>query len=1043
MEFKKRSTGKIRGRGLASDFATVERLIVSEPQPTWRGFEQRVVPWFLKHDRSLGISKYWPWDEWPARRKHGYQRQDVGIDGVAETTGGELWAIQAKFSDDPHTQLTWTDLATFFGHAARPSRRVFHRRVVVTNTWRPNATAQKQFDANPDTLWLGRRAFLDAELDWSALDTGKSPHRPPRSLRPHQQEALAAIQRSLRESPRTQVRMACGTGKTLTALRLKEAQKAKRTLVLVPTISLVRQTLRTWTADARDEFNFIAVCSDKTVSQQDSPTESAGMEALAPTTDPVAIARFLRQRDRDLVVFATYQSSPRVAAAQRQARVPAFDLIICDEAHKTAGTRRGGPFRIVLDEDRLRRKRVVFMTATPRIYSAAVKAAVDEWDLQIASMDDELTYGPIAFNLSFGEAIARGLLADYQVAVIAVSSEEAMQAVANRAFLQVDEHLLTAETAATFVALGKAIRRFGLRKIISFHGRVNTARRFAEDSGGTGAPEVLRALGLQPDGGLWSEHVSGVMSALERGEILSEFEHTQQTALLSNARCLTEGIDVPDVDAVAFMEPRRSHVDITQAVGRALRTSNAKEVGTILLPIFVPEGANAAELVETSEFAQIADVLLALRAHDDRLSKALNELRTQLGERPSRTARDEAGFLATHVFIDLPARFNAKQMLATIDARLVRLSTSHLHETLGLLRRYVAQHGWARFRADTVFEGVHLGRWVVNRRRDHKLGRLRPWLRAELEGIQGWTWDALEERYREVLALLREFLSQGGWEAFKRADTTYKGEDLGDWVANRRQDFKKRRLEPWVVDELERIPGWSWNPLDAERRRKLDLVKSFAAARGIEKMTARTSYRGEKIGVFISSLKRWRTAARARAGDNPFPKWIEDELSAIPGFTWDPFADEFARKLALLTEYAERRGLDSIRGTTVYRGVRLGSFVEVLRATKRGKKMGRTRPQELSAERIAALESIPGWSWDPQRASDERKLAALTSFIETHGVASLRQTTVHGGVQIGVFVNQIRSASKRPGHLTKRDRDWLIAKFRRFGLLDQPSGRDG
>jgi predicted helicase len=260
--------------------------------------------------------------------------------------------------------------------------------------------------------------------------------------------------------------------------------------------------------------------------------------------------------------------------------------VICDEAHKTAGW-QSGTFATVLDERKIRARRRLFMTATPRIYGRKIQNDA-EGDFRVHSMDDEQVYGPVAYSMSFATAIKNRpapLLCDYRVVAISVSDTEARQAIKDRLLIRLDERLADAETVASHVAVGKAIRRFRLKKLISFHSRVAAAQTFAGDAS-DGFASTLKRARLRPHD-LWTAHVAGDMSAGERDSLLHQFGRATGVALLANARCLTEGIDVPSTDSVVFIDPRQSKIDIVQAIGRAIRLSPKKRVGTIVVPVVI------------------------------------------------------------------------------------------------------------------------------------------------------------------------------------------------------------------------------------------------------------------------------------------------------------------------------------------------------------------------------------------------------------------------------------------------------------------------
>jgi predicted helicase len=499
-----------------------------EPNARGRQFEH-VCKWFFSTDPvyKAELCRTWLWNEWPGR-----WAADAGIDLVAEARDGGLWAIQAK-AYDPRYSIKKSDVDTFLSESARPE---FSFRLLVTTTNEIGATAKRTLEAQEKP---GHVLFL-ADLEKATIDWPASPDdlvaRPPRPKkpRPHQRRAIREVSRGFGTGDRGQLLMACGTGKTLTSLWIAEALGSERTLVLVPSLSLLAQTLREWVANATREFSFLPVCSDETVSDGDSAVSKTSDLAFPVTTDPVAIASFLRKRG-PRVVFSTYQSSPQVAAAL-VGRVPGFDLAVADEAHRCAG-RVSGEFATILDDRAIRAKRRLFMTATPRYFTGRVIKEAAELDLEVASMDDETRFGPVFHRLTFGEAIEKELLSDYQVAVVVVDDDTCRDYAERGSFVTTDGFTVTdARTLASQIGLAQAMRRYDLRRTVSFHSRVKWARDFSRSLPGVIAWMPPRT---RPRGNLWSSYVSGDMASGHREVLLGRLRDLSGgRGLLSNARCL-------------------------------------------------------------------------------------------------------------------------------------------------------------------------------------------------------------------------------------------------------------------------------------------------------------------------------------------------------------------------------------------------------------------------------------------------------------------------------------------------------------------------
>lgn len=595
------------------------------------------------------FSKIWHWTEWPGR-----WGIDKGIDLVAQTTDGRLWAIQAK-AVSPDRSIPKSELDSFLSES---NRRAFDFRLIIATTDDIGRNAQDTIRGQEKPVGLVLRGdLLNADVVWPTF-IGEPPRPlPKRKPRPHQAAAVRAVLRGFQGVDRGQLIMACGTGKTLTALWIGEKLKSRRTLVLVPSLSLVSQTLSEWGRNSTRPFDALVVCSDDTVTDRgDDPAVISTSDLGIPvTTEIAAIRGFLsqRRRGRSAVVFCTYQSSDRIAAAQKR-WVPHFDLVIADEAHRCTGP--AGTFTTVLDASNIKARRRLFMTATPRYFTGRVKKRAEELEYELASMDDESHFGPVFYRLTFETAISAGLLTDYQVVVIGVSQAELRQWAEEGRLVRTRDGLLTdARTLAAQVGLAKAMRTHDLTKIITFHSSVAKARRFTDPLVAESLVGVIDRMSRssKPTGELWSAHISGETPTGRRKTLLDKFKGLPNgiRGVLSNCACLGEGVDVPVLDGIAFIDPKRSMVDIIQAVGRVMRRAEDKRIGTVVIPVFVDESDDADQSLCNSAFEPVWQVLRALRAHDSKLADELDDLRLKLGSRSLNGGRIQ---LPAKIKLDVP-----------------------------------------------------------------------------------------------------------------------------------------------------------------------------------------------------------------------------------------------------------------------------------------------------------------------------------------------------------------------------------------------------
>ena len=469
---------------------------------------------------------------------------------------------------------------------------------------------------NTVEIGLDRWQSLDHET-WGLIVgklKGRSARPDARSPRPHQRAAISAAKiHFVRDgAARGRMIMPCGTGKSLAAYWIAEALKAKTILVAVPSLALIRQSLADWTREflARGQVpDWICVCSDETVGnlERDEFVGEVYELGLPTHTEPKEIAALLRAHSNGpKIVFTTYQSSDKLAAAARQARIR-FDLAILDEAHKTVGV-RSKKFGTLLRGKKINVRRRLFMTATERVFRG------DSDD--VLSMDNERDYGKCFFQMSYKEAIRRHIISDYKILTVTVSNNRIRRLIEKNRILNLklrDLDEAAAQSVATGIALKRVFNKQGIKHAISFHRSIRAADRFREQQD---AFNRIRDIGPRTI----NFHISSKKTAGERSDLLREFVSHKRT-LMTNARCLTEGVDVPAIDCVVFADPKQSRIDIVQAAGRALRRYPGKDYGYILLPLIVPPKMKFEDFAETTAFWQVANTITALSTQDERIAE--------------------------------------------------------------------------------------------------------------------------------------------------------------------------------------------------------------------------------------------------------------------------------------------------------------------------------------------------------------------------------------------------------------------------------------
>lgn len=587
-----------------------------------RAFERLTQIYLRTNPTYIAVLKHvWRLPEVPAevRTRLCLPGADEGIDLIAEGHDGGFWAIQCKYVSRATATVTRGALATFsqlaFGHC----RHISLALVAHTSSQPIKKIELLHATQLPLATWV--------ELDWPSIHTGIS-HRAarptPRWPRPHQQRAIDAAREHFVEQGHTRGRlvMPCGTGKTLAAFWIARALGGRNILVAVPSLALVKQTVEDWAREwvAHGERPALTiVCSDQSTGQlaPDSFVSNTYDLGLPTHTDVDEIAaRLDAHRDERHLVFTTYQSSRVLAHAARHAGIT-FDLAILDEAHKTVGAKTKA-FAILLHDRNVPIARRVCMTATERV----LRGRNDD----VLSMDDASVYGQRFHLYTFKQAIADGVVSDYRILTVTVAEQTIARYVRENRLLTLDgakDALATREATALAagVALQRAFRDYGITHAISFHRSIRVAQQFRDQQDA-----------LDDGTGIVNLHISGELPAGRRSALLDHFT-TCDRALVTNARCLTEGVDVPAIDCVLFADPKASTVDIVQATGRAMRRAAGKNYGYVLLPLVVPDGMTVDEFTETTPFKHIARVVTTLSTQDDRIAEEFRAI--MRGEIPS------------------------------------------------------------------------------------------------------------------------------------------------------------------------------------------------------------------------------------------------------------------------------------------------------------------------------------------------------------------------------------------------------------------------
>ena len=951
---------------------------------------ERFVKWFLKTDPEWHsqVEEVWLWDEYPER-----WGPDCGIDLIFKHKNGKIWAVQAKCIS-PEDDIKKSEIDSFLSESS--DARIDGRLLIASTDGIGRNSLQVIERQEKQVVCFLLDQFRHSEIGFpsSPDDLNKGRRKDPRTPRPHQIEAIDAVAEGFKNADRGQLLMACGTGKTLTALWIKERLRAKRSLVLVPSLSLLSQILREWTASASEPFDWICVCSDKSVAKKDRVEDdwiSNTSEIGAPvTSDPKEIKEFL-QRDNSQVVFSTYQSSQLISEAQEDSYVPEFDIAFADEAHRCAG-KVSDAFGCVLDDEKIRSNKRLFQTATPRVLSKQIKHKAKEYEIEIASMDDHSVFGNILYQLNFSTAIKKDLLSDYRVVVVGVDDPMVEERIRNRDFLATSNAIETdAETLASHIALAKATKDYELNRVITFHSRIKSAREFAEQHN-----EIINWMPEAdcPQGDISVNHVSGDMTSKERNKRIYQLKNLgkNERGILANARCLSEGVDVPTLNGIAFIDPRKSQVDIIQAVGRAIRKSEDKSYGTIVIPVYLADVENAEDEILASRFKDVWEIVLALKSQDDSLLKTIDRLRIEMGTRGQEYLENKE--LEKKVILDLPKKIR-NDFSNSIRLLLIKNTSDDWLEKFGLLKDLYEKYG----SAFVIRDDDTLNNWVKDQRVSYKKGIISQ-KRIDLLNSISFCWDIYAAKWFSKFNELKDFKLITG-----HLLVPMDNKQLYGWIGSQRRDLIADKLSKQKIELLNSI-NFIWDPKEEKWQIKYNQLKKYHLIYGhtnppIDELysslanwcaSQRKIYRKNELSqdriLLLENIdfnfnpldKLWKdqfnelkkfkllkghTRPVKGKDDNTLSSWVfkqrryykhsklsKDKIALLNSidFVWDPEDEDWQKNYRDLKEFKKKYGhLKQKFGVFLYRWVRTQNL--------------NYHEKKLLQNRIDLLESIEGWEW--------------------------------------------------------------------------------
>jgi superfamily II DNA or RNA helicase len=896
-----------------------------------------------------------------------------GIDGVYEDASGNIIPYQVKYRTDKET-LPYGEVSSFLGITEESLKD----RVIFTNARNLAADITKR---------KGLRSFKAAQFhslteeDFDRIHAWLSDKKPAFhrwTPRPHQKEAIEKITAALKVADRTTAVMACGTGKTLVALWAAEAQNPKTVLVLVPSLALLSQTLPEWCKQTSwgDRFRYLCVCSDSSVDRsanEDEYTLKQSDLEFSVTTEAKVVKDFLSTNQSGVkVIFSTYQSAEVVAEGLEGKTI---DLGIFDEAHKTTGPREG-LFAFGLNDKNIQIGKRLFLTATPRHYDFNKRNK--DGDMQVVSMSDEATYGKVSYRLSFSDAVAADIIVPYKVIISVSLNKEVDAQLLRQGSTMVSRDEIQAKWVANQIALKRSIERTGATKVITFHSRVNLAKDFAGDNA-KGFKEHVKGFDVF--------HVNGSQSASERKSLLEAFK-LAPNGLITNARCLTEGVDVPAVDMVAFIDPRQSKVDIAQAAGRAMRKSNAtnKKLGYIVVPLFIEQNKEETEdeALARSGFEEVAMVLGAMLENDEDLIDIIKEMQEARGRGDKfnpKQFRDKIEVIGQEIELE--------ELTQSIGIQILdRLGVSW-DRWFGLLQKFYAREGHSLVTRDHKESGLNLGNWASNQRKN--VSRLAT-ERIERLNSLGFVWDPYSDQWEKAYTALVKYAKREGNTLVPHRHSE-DGINLGVWAGTQRAE--KESLSPERIKRLNLI-GFSWDPHSHQWEKYFEALVSFKKKNGHCRVP-----KGHNPSD--NELEFYHWVNRQRKHKSKLSSERISRLDSI-GFSWDPYGELWENGFKSLTLYHKREGSALVPLRHLENGFNLGIWVSSQRKEK-GK---------LSVEKINRLNSL-GFVWDPIGDAWEQNFESLKAFQNREGHCRVPSVHEESGLSLGRWAQHQR---ERKGKLS-------------------------
>ena len=723
------------------------------------------------------FNNVWLFHEVPfdVRQKLNIGNADYGVDLILENTQNQYYAVQCKFKNNEREVLNWTadKIANLFAFCPKANGFIVFSNAADLDKVSKTRHDQFAFYSITDLLDLNKEFFDTLTSTLTGQAEKKRHFLTPRT---HQVKAIENCVEFFEIENRGQLILPCGSGKTLTALWIKERLQCRSTLVLVPSLALLRQIKNDWASQRTSKYRYICVCSEDDIDSKDEDTITSHVYEVGVnvTTVPSEIRSFINLSE-EKVIFSTYHSLPAIEEAINRTDFK-FDFIFCDEAHKTAGIGTHN-FTLVHDNNRIPSTRRLYATATPRIVKESLKKKLSEDLIYAYDMGDPKVFGEEFFRMTFKDAIEQDILVDYKIIAVGVNSQELKDYIAERRY--VDANISIDEIANNY-ALDFVMKKYSASHGITFHSRIKLASEFAS-----------RHSKLFPDTKSFS--VSGEQSTSFRNLVLNDFKQAPR-AIVSNSRCLTEGVDVPAIDLVYFCDPKNSKVDIVQAVGRALRKKEGKTMGLVVVPIYHILGENIDDSISASSFKNLLQVIRSLCDQDERLQDEINYLAFGKGQRKSKRIDVISSYFKEESETIVLTGFEEKLRDSLFD-QIIERSSNNWDMWFLEFKEYLKEHGKYPEKDDAI--GLY--RWVAAQRIQKKNGKLKTDEIRKLNSI-GFIWDKQVWKWEVMFSKLEEYSKTNEFEPHKENEP-----ELARWYDTQLNQIKTGALREDRKNRIEKI----------------------------------------------------------------------------------------------------------------------------------------------------------------------------------------------------------------------------------------------